>query len=98
MKSKIPRLWALASLILPPLNGEALFFGERPVVRRHHARMIPSGSALAAGLPALIVVALFAHLCRSKLLRRFGQTSLGYFGWLSFHALRLSTFFYVSQP
>ena len=63
-------------------------FRHRRSLRRHHARMIPSGSALAAGLPALIVVALFAHLCRSKLLRRFVQTSLGYFGGLSFHAPR----------
>ena len=91
MTSKIPRLWALASLILPPIYGEALFFGERPVVSRHHARMIPRSSSLAAALPPLIVIALLPHLRLRKLLRRFVQTALGNFGWLPFHASFLTT-------
>ena len=85
------------------LSRTAVFFfsfllRHRRTLRRRRARMIPRGSALAAGLPALIVVALLACLRRSKLLRRFVQAALGNSGGLPFHSFRLSTLCLASQP
>ena len=74
-----------------PIFFFPFLFRHRRSLRRHHARMIPRSSSLAAVLPPLIVIALLSHLRLRKLLRRFVQTALGYFGWLPFHASFLIT-------
>lgn len=60
--------------------------GQLPWMCKGLVSPVPLVLSFAYPLPPLILVALLSFLRLRKLLRRFVQTALGYFGWLPFHA------------
>ena len=72
--------------------------GQLPWMCKRLVSPVPLVFSFAYLLPPLILVALLRLFRFRKLLRRFVQPALGYFGGLSFHASLLTTLFSVSQP
>ena len=69
-----------------PMQSNLFLHGQFPWMCKRLVSPVPLVLSFAYLLPPLILVALLRLFRFRKLLRRFVQAALGYFGWLPFHA------------